>query len=692
MTTDATPAAPAAASYPFQAETQQLLDLMIHSLYSNKEIFLRELISNASDALDRRRFEALSAPELGFGEAEPEIRLAADPEARTLSVTDNGIGMSRDEVIANIGTIAKSGTRELVRRLRDAGKGEDVEGLIGQFGVGFYSSFMVADRVELVTRRAGEEGATHWISTGDGTFTVESTERETPGTTVTLHLKPADPEAGLPDLADRWVLSRIVRRHSDFVAYPIVLPVEREKEGEKPEGEEGAAAAKETVVEDERLNSMKPLWTRPESEVSADDYAELYKHVSGDWNAPFETVRVSAEGRIEVQALLFVPAQAPYDLYYAGSKPGLRLYVRRVQVMESCEELLPQWLRFVRGVVDSPDLPLNVSREMLQHDRQIEVIRKTLVKKLLDRLGEIAEKEPERYLAFWREFGRAVKEGAAEDHAQRERLLPLLRFPSSRQEEGEGADEKPTSLADYVSRMQEGQEEIFYLVAESREAADASPHLEAFRARGVEVLYFLDPVDELLAQTLPEFEGKRLKSVGKGTVELGSEEERKSAKEALAAREEAMRPLLDRVQKLLDDRVKQVRLSNRLTTSPACLVGAEHDYSPQFERILMQSRGAPRQRRILELNPDHPVVRGLERRFAAGEQAGEAAADEAALGRYAELLLGLAALAEGSEVADPAKFNASLAAVLAEELAGEEAPAAEAPPPEEPPPAVSSEA
>ncbi|HEX2253282.1 MAG TPA: molecular chaperone HtpG [Thermoanaerobaculia bacterium] len=638
-------------TFAFQAETRQLLDLMIHSLYSNKEIFLRELISNASDALDRLRFEALSNPELAGGE--PEIRLEADSAARTLTVHDNGIGMSRDEVIANIGTIAKSGTRELVEKLRTAQQDTSIEKLIGQFGVGFYSSFMVADRVELVTRRAGETEATRWESSGDGTFTIAAAERATPGTSITLHLKPVDEEAGLADFTDEWVLSRIVRRYSDFVAYPIVLPVEREKPTESSEVEEKAA---EKTVEDKRLNSMQPLWTRDPAEVTDADYAELYKHVSGDWNDPLETIRVKAEGRFEYQALLFIPSQAPYDLFYVGSKPGLQLYVRRVQIKEAAEELLPHYLRFVKGVVDSPDLPLNVSREMLQTDRQIALIQKGLTRRILDRLNEMADKEPDKYLTFWRELGRAIKEGVSEDYAHRDKLLPLLRYPSS-------ADpEKLTSLAGYRERMKEDQEVIWYVTAESREVAESSPHLEAFRERGIEVLFMTDPVDELLVQTFHEYDGKRLKSAVKGEVDLGPKEEREEREKAMKEREETLRPLLDRLQKALDEHVKHVRLSSRLTTSPACLVGAEHDYSPQLERLLQKGKGGgAKQRRILELNPEHAIVQKLESR-ADGEGSDEV------VSRYAQLLLGYAYLAEGSEVPDPVAFNARLTELMSEGL------------------------
>ncbi len=636
---------------PFQAETRQLLDLMIHSLYSHKEIFLRELISNASDALDRLRFEALTRPELLAGDETLEIRLEADPAARTLTVRDNGIGMSREEVIANIGTIAKSGTRELVDRLREGEPKELVAELIGQFGVGFYSSFMAAERVVLETRRAGEDTATRWESTGDGTYTVADAEKPGRGTTITLHLKPADPENGLEDYADRWVLSRIVRRYSDFVAYPIVLRAEKDPEIEDLAAErEGKPRPRE--IEEKVLNSMKPIWTRPQAEVEPEEYREFYRHISHDWNEPLKHLSLRAEGRVEYQALLFIPKQAPHDLYYVGAKAGLQLYVRRVQIMERCEDLLPHYLRFVHGIVDSPDLPLNVSREMLQQDRHIAQMRKWLTKKVLEALDETRRDAPEEYLAFWGEFGRAIKEGASSDHENKERLLELLLFHSSHDAE------KLTSLADYVARMQPEQKEVFYLTGESLAQVGTSPHLEAFRAKGIEVLYLIDPVDELLVQTLPEFQGKKLKSIGKGTVALGSEEERKEAEASLKEREEALKPLLDALQQRLDEHVKQVRLTNRLTSSPVCLVGAEHDYSPQLERLLQKGKGGgPKQRRILELNPQHEVLARLEERFARD-------ATDPLLDDYADLLLGYGLIAEGSELPDPARFNQAVAKLM----------------------------
>jgi molecular chaperone HtpG len=647
-----TAADPHVETLPFQAEARQLLDLMIHSLYSNKEIFLRELISNASDALDRLRFEALTRPELLAGDEELAIRLEADREQRTLTIHDNGIGMSREEVIANIGTIAKSGTRELVERLKQGESKQAIAELIGQFGVGFYSSFMAAQRVELVTRRAGEETATRWESTGDGTYQIADGERAGRGTTVKLHLKPEDKENGLDDFSDRWVISRVVRRYSDFVSYPIILRAEKDPEIEDLAKEKETGQKVKMDLEEKTLNTMKPIWTRPAGEVTPQEYNEFYRHIAHDWTEPLKVVPFRAEGRVEYQALLFVPAQAPYDLYYVASKVGLQLYVKRIQIMERCEDLLPHYLRFVRGVVDSADLALNVSREMLQQDRHIALIRKGLTKKLLDTFDELRASEPETYLKFWREFGRAIKEGVSSDYENKDRLLELLVFESSHD------PEKLTSLRDYVGRMKPEQKEIFYLTGESRSQVENSPHLEAFKEKGYEVLYLVDTVDELLTQSLHEYDGKKLKSVGKGAVSLGSEEEKKQAEEALKEREEALKPLLDLLQKKLDANVKQVRLTSRLTSSPVCLVGADHDYSPQLEKLLQKGKGGgPKQRRIMELNPKHEILAGLEERF-------KASAEDPVITDYAELLFGYGLLSEGSELPDTVRFNRAVADLM----------------------------
>ncbi|HZF12238.1 MAG TPA: molecular chaperone HtpG [Thermoanaerobaculia bacterium] len=654
MSTETTEA-PAVETMAFQAETKQLLDLMIHSLYSNKEIFLRELISNSSDALDRLRFEALTRPELLEGDEKLEIRLAADRDGRTLTIHDNGIGMNRDEVINNIGTIAKSGTRELVNRLKEGESKQTIAELIGQFGVGFYSSFMASERVELVTRRAGETAATRWESTGDGTYKIaDIPESENPGrgTTIKLYLKPEDRENGMDDFSDRWVVSRIVRRYSDFVSYPIILTAEKDPEIEDLAKEKETGEKPKMALEEKTLNSMRPIWTMPQAEVTSEQYNDFYRHVSNDWNEPLKVISYKAEGRVEYQALLFVPSQAPYDLYYVASKPGLQLYVKRIQIMEKCEDLLPHYLRFVRGVVDSPDLALNVSREMLQQDRFITLMKKGLTKKILDVLTEMKEKESDTYLKFWKEFGRAIKEGVSADYENKEKLLELLVFESSADKE------KLTTLKEYVSRMKEDQKEIFYLTGESRAQVENSPHLEAIKDKGYEILYLVDTVDELLTQSLNEYDGKKLKSVGKGTVNLGNEEEKKQTEEELKAKEEEMKPLLESLQKKLDTWVKQVRLTNRLTNSPVCLVGAEHDYSPQLERLLQKGKtGGPAQRRIMELNPKHDMVAKLKQRFDADQ-------NDPILEDYAQLLFGSGLLAEGAELPEPVKFNRAVADLM----------------------------
>jgi molecular chaperone HtpG len=641
--------------YEFQAETRQLLDIVIHSLYSNKEIFLRELISNASDALDRLRFEALTTPDLMDAGEKLEIRLEADSGARTLTIADNGVGMSRDEVISHIGTIAKSGSRELMAKLKESKNADPAEGgsadssiehLIGQFGVGFYSAFMVADKVTLVTRRAGQEKATRWESTGDGRYTLDDDHRFMRGTTITLELKPEDSDHGIDDYTDFYTLERIVKKHSDFVAYPVICKHQRE-ESEKDSDGKRIEGKTRTVVEEKTLNSMKPIWTRPSSEVEDSEYAEFYKHISHDWNEPLDTLSLRAEGRLEYRALLFLPEKAPFDLYFRDQQYGLQLYIRRVLVMDRCEDLLPPYLRFVRGVVDSDDLPINISREMVQQDRLIQQMRKWLTRKVLDHLKTMESADRDKYLKLWGQFGRVLKEGVGFDFENKDRLVPLLYFQSS-------ADpEKLTSLAQYVERMKPDQEEIYYLSGETRAAVESSPHLEAFKEKGYEVLYLVDPVDEFAIQGVTEFEDKKVKSVGKGTVELGSEEEKKQAEEDLKEKKQTYKDLLEYLQKSLDEHVKEVRLSNRLTTSPVCLVAGEHDMSPQMERMLRQTEGlggmGP-QKRIMELNPKHEILARLQEKFGADQK-------DPVLDDYAHLLLGYAFLAEGSDLPEPARFN-----------------------------------
>ena len=618
--------------HEFKSEARQLLELMIHSLYSHKEIFLRELVSNASDALDKLRFEALSNTDLLPADTELGVRLEVDREGRTLSVADNGIGMSRTDCVEHLGTIARSGTREFSARLQEARapEGEGTERLIGQFGVGFYASFMAAEQVEVVTRRAGETGATRWISNGDGTFTVEETERETQGTTVTLKLRPADPENGLEDFTDEAVLRRTIKKYSDFVTFPIRL-------GEKV------------------LNSMKAIWTRPQSEVTAEEYAEFYRHVSHHWEAPFETLTLKAEAPFEYRALLFIPGQQPFDLFQREQKFGLQLYVNRVLIMDPCEELLPSWLRFVKGVVDSPDLSLNVSREILQHDRRVGQIRKKIVRKLVEFLERLFAEDPTRYATLWGHFGRLLKEGAALDDEHRDRLKALLYFHST-------ADATaPTTLAAYVARMKPEQEEIFFIAGESRAVLEKSPHLEGFRARGYEVLLLDDTVDEFVFERLREVDGKKLRSIAQGDVELGTEAERAATEETRKARESQDADFLARIAGVLEADVREVRVSSRLTESPACLVGEEHDLSPHLERLLRQAQpdsAMPTRKRILEVNVDHPVLQRMRVRF-------EANREDLRLESDARLLHGQALLAEGSPLPDPAAFGRLVAELMA---------------------------
>ncbi|MEO2049549.1 MAG: molecular chaperone HtpG [Pirellulales bacterium] len=640
-----------AETHAFQAETARLLDMMIHSLYTNKEIFLRELISNASDALDKVRFEALTNQDLLGDDTELQIRLETDPEARTLTVSDNGIGMTREEVIQNIGTIAKSGTRELLEKLKDSGASDQPADLIGQFGVGFYSAFMVADQVTLITRHAEEDSATQWQSSGDGQYTLQeldsAADQPGRGTRVTLHLKEADAEEGQPDYSQPALLAQIVKSHSDFVAYPIVQEQTREEIERDDQGQPVEDGETKSITEDVTLNSMQPIWIRPQADVTEEEYAEFYHHISHDWQPPAKTISLKAEGRIEFSTLLFIPSQAPPNLHYANQDFGLHLYVKRVLIMENYDELLPRYLRFMKGIVDSSDLPLNISRQRLQEDRHIKQIRQWISRRVLDTLGTMQEEKPEVYATFWGQFGGVLKEGLA-DHTAKSALLPLLMFSSS-------ADpDKLTSLVDYVGRMAEGQEEIYFITGDSRALVENAPQLEKFKAKQYEVLYLTDPVDEFMAQYLDKFDDKPIKSAVKGTVELGDEEERKQAEETLKKQSEQHAKLLESLQKSLDDHVKEVRLTSRLTDSPSCLVGSEFDLSPQLERMLRDSGAEmPTQKRILELNPNHPLLEKLQQ-----------LQDSDGLADHAFMLYSNAVLAEGGDLPDPARFNRLLAELM----------------------------
>ncbi len=607
----------------FQTEVKQLLQLMIHSLYSNREIFLRELVSNASDACDKLRFEALHNDALYESDFDLNIRISFDKEARTLTIADNGIGMSRDEVIANLGTIAKSGTRDFFSKL--SGDQKKDANLIGQFGVGFYSAFIVADKVSVLTRRAGEKAdqGVRWESDGGGEFSVEMVEKTTRGTEITLHLR-----EGQDDLLAGYKLREIIKKYSNHIVQPIVMRKEEWKDG-------GYA----TLDEDETVNQASALWARNKNDITEEQYKEFYKHVGHDFEDPLAWTHARVEGRQEYTQLLYIPGHAPFDLYDRNTRHGIKLYVRRVFIMDDAEQLMPQYMRFVRGVVDSADLPLNVSREILQESKDIEAIRKGCASKVLGLLADMAENDKEKYAKFWGEFGRVLKEGVGEDFANKDKIAALLRFASTKADTAE----ETVSLKDYLARMKDGQEKIYYVTADSFNAAKNSPHLEVFRKKGIEVLLLSDRVDEWLVGNLFEFEGKQLVSVAKGGLDLGSLEDEAEKKEQEKQADE-FKPLTEKIKGSLGDKVKEVRVTHRLTDSPACLVADEHDMSGNLARLLKAAgQKAPASQPILEINPTHPVVqrlKGEEKRF-----------DD-----WAAVLFDQALLAEGGQLDDPANF------------------------------------
>ncbi|MDP2231171.1 molecular chaperone HtpG [Methylotenera sp.] len=610
-------------SMAFQAEVKQLLQLMIHSLYSNKEIVLRELISNASDAADKLRFEAIANGALFEGDSELKIRVAFDKDARTVTITDNGIGMSREEVIANIGTIAKSGTKEFFNAL--SGDQAKDANLIGQFGVGFYSAFIIADKVTLTTRRAGATEAVRWESTGEGDFTLEAAEKSGRGTEVVLHLREGEDEF----LSD-WKLKTIIRKYSDHITLPIVM--------KKSEWKEGAEVATD---EDETVNKASALWARSKNDITEEEYQEFYKHVSHDFEAPLAYTHSRVEGKQEYISLLYIPGKAPFDLYDRDRRHGIKLYVKRVFIMEDAEKLMPQYLRFVRGVIDTSDLPLNVSREILQSSRDVDAIKAGSVKKVLSLLEDMAENKPEDYTKFYAEFGRVLKEGPGEDFANKDKIASLLRFASTKAD----SDVQEVSLKDYVARMQPEQDVIYYITADSFAAAQHSPHLEIFRKKGIEVLLMSDRVDEWLLGSLTEFEGKKLQSIAKGDLDLGKLES-DTEKEIHKKIEEEAKTLVEKIKNTLGDQVKDVRVTHRLTDSPACLVSDEHDLSGNLARMLKAAgQKAPESKPILEINPTHKLVKRLEAESA-----------DAVFSDLAFVLFDQALLAEGGTLDDPASF------------------------------------
>ena len=611
----------------FQAEVKQLLDLMIHSLYSNKEIFLRELVSNASDAADKLRFEAIADPALYGDDPELDIRVSFDKAARTITIADNGIGMSRDEVIANIGTIAKSGTREFFQAL--TGDQAKDANLIGQFGVGFYSVFIVADRVTLETRRAGLDTAqgVRWESAGGGEYTLEPIARPVRGTSVTLHLR-----AGEDDFLSGWKLREVLRRYSDHITLPIVMKKEQWNE---------ARSEQVATDEDEQVNQASALWARPKAEITREQYQAFYQHVAHDHEAPLAWTHARVEGRQEYTQLLFIPARAPFDLWDRDHRRGVKLYVRRVFIMDDAEQLLPAYLRFVRGVIDSADLPLNVSREILQQSRDVEAIRNGSVKKILGLLEELATAEPDKYAGFWSEFGRVLKEGIGEDFANRERIAKLLRFASTHLD----TEAQGVSFTDYIGRMKEGQERIYFITADSFAAAKNSPHLEVFRKKGVEVLLLSDRIDEWVVSHLTEIDGKTLQSVAKGDLDLGrlEDETEKAAQEQSA---EEFKDLIERIGKALGDQTREVRVTHRLTDSPACLVADQHGMGNNLERMLKAAgQKVPDSKPVLEINPTHPLVQRLK-----------AEADGTRFDDWSRILFDQALLAEGGQLEDPGTF------------------------------------
>jgi molecular chaperone HtpG len=635
----------------FQAEARQLLDLMVHSVYSDKDSFLRELISNASDALDKLRIESFRNKDLDVDTSDLHIEIEVDSEARTLTIRDNGIGMTRGEVVDLIGTLAKSGTAELRQQLKDAKDAAASEELIGQFGIGFYSTFMVADKVELLTHKAGDSEAIKWESSGDGTYTIATVENAPQGTSVTLHLKPVDAEDALHDYTSEWKLRTLVKKYSDFIAWPIRMEVERRVPDE--EGKDG----EETVTKEvETLNSGKALWARPKDEVSDEEYKEFYKHIAHAWDEPLEVISMKAEGTFEYQALLFIPSRAPLDLYEPDAATGVQLYVKRVFIMGDCDQLMPRYLRFVKGVVDAQDLSLNVSREILQQDRQINAIRRRLTKKVLSTIKEMQSERPDDYRTFWGEFGKVLKEGLMRDFDNQETLLEVSSFASTHSED------HLTTLAEYVSRMKEGQRQIFYATGESPQQILNTPHLEAFKAKGYEVLLLSDTVDEIWLGSVTEFDGKPLQSIAMGDVDLDTEEEKSAHEAERKEQEENFADLLTWLTETLSDHVKEVRLSTRLTDSPACLITDAFGITPSLARIYRATgQDVPVGKRTLEINPTHPLITGLQ-------QAQKDRGDDPTNGETAELLYGAALLAEGNAPEDPARFAELLANRLAQTI------------------------
>lgn len=629
----------------FQAEAKQLLQLMIHSLYSNKEIFLRELVSNASDAADKLRFEALKDGSLYEDDAELAIRVDFDKDAKTVTISDNGIGMSREEVINNLGTIAKSGTAAFMEQL--SGDQQKDSQLIGQFGVGFYSGFIVADNIEVFTRRAGADKSegTHWQCVGDADFTIEPVEKETRGTTIVLHLK-----EDAVEFADGWRLRSVIKKYSDHISLPVIMQKEvTEPVPELAEGEEPSEP--KVTFEDEVINTATALWTRSRSEIKDEEYQEFYKYVSNDYSDALSWSHNRVEGKLDYTSLLFIPKKAPFDMFNRDTARGLKLYVQRTFIMDEAEQFLPLYLRFVKGVVDSNDISLNVSREILQKDPNVDAMRSALVKRVLDMLSKMAKKKPEEYNEFWKEFGQVLKEGPGEDFANKEKIAKLLRFATTHTD----IAVQDQSLDSYIERMQEGQDKIYYVAAENFNTAKNSPHLEVFRKKGIEVLLLSDRVDDWTMSHLRDYDGKTIQDVGRGALDLGELDSDEEKKEQEKINEE-LKGLIERSQKALTEKVESVRLTNRLTDSPACVVVGEADMGAQMRRMLEQAgQDVPDSKPIFELNPEHPLVKKLDQE-----------ADEERFADLVSVLFDQANLAEGGQLEDPAAYVGRLNKLLLE--------------------------
>ncbi len=623
----------------FQAETKELLDLMIHSIYTHKEIFLRELVSNASDAIDKIKFKSLTEPEILEKDNDFKIKIDIDKNNRTITISDNGIGMTYDDVVANIGTIAKSGTKEFFQKLAE-NKDENPD-LIGQFGVGFYSAFMVAEKVTLHTKAPGEETGVIWESDGSGSYTIDKKEKDSRGTTITLHLREREDED--EDYLNQYEIESLIKKYSDYVRYPIMMDFYTEKPEEKDE-KGNVTKESEIEVETRTLNSMVPLWQKSRNEISDEEYTQFYRQSFHAWDDPIDRIHTKGEGTIEYTALLYIPEKAPFDYYSMNYERGIKLYSKQVFIMEKCKELLPEYLGFVKGLVDSPDFSLNISREILQHSRQLKVIAKNIEKKVIDSLKYMMKTDREKYVKFWNEFGRAMKAGVYADFgANKEKLQDLLLFDSSN-------SEKSTSLKEYVERMPEHQKEIYFAAGKDRQTVESMPQMEMFKEKGIEVLYFTDKIDEFTSTTLRDYDGKALKSIAQGDIDLGTEEEKEEKKESKKKKEQENKDLLKTLKDHLGTKISEVRLSSRLTSSPVCIVGSESGVSLNMEQILQEAAAgdmpAPKADRVLELNPEHEIFNIVQKIHTADPQSEK-------LKSYAELLYNQALLMEGLSIENP---------------------------------------